>query len=451
MPKKQEQKRDVIIVGAGIAGCVLAFHLATAGLKVTIYEKSAKDNIGHDWCDSIEKKAFQLAGILAPKGEEKRANRDHLVILSPDLLSKIHLSYYDYWIVDRKLFQKRLLYCAEKAGAEFCFNTEIVEPVGKGMWVIGVKKLDGEIVTAKLVVDCSGIDRILGNNIEILDLNLTLEDNEIALAHRETHKIEDSKLKWGENEISKKHLYYRYGYEKGYSWVNFEKEDEVDVGSGVTQGYSKRKPKALVNEFINLHKNIEKEKLRGGGGQIVVRRPITMVWYGFLLVGEAACQTIPTVGCGVGSSMIAAKIAAEVIVKSIRKKEVSIDSLWEYQVRFTEKRGRDHAALDMMRRKLLQITEKEMSFLIEKRIISRSDFEMLIHAKYPKKSIIGMLFSAFKGISNLKLMIFMGKSFLQANRVYKHYKKFPKEYDAKKYHKWFLEQMYFFKEIEEKT
>ncbi|MBA7539937.1 hypothetical protein ES705_32226 [subsurface metagenome] len=103
----------------------------------------------------------------------------------------------------------------------------------------------------------------------------------------------------------------------------------------------------------------------------------------------------------------------------------------------------------MMRRKLLQLTEKEMSFLIEKRIISRSDFEKLIHAKYPRKSIIGMLFSAFKGISNLKLMLFMLKSLLQANRVFKHYKTMPKEYDAKKYHKWFLEQMYFFKEIEE--
>ncbi|MCG3224640.1 MAG: FAD-binding protein, partial [Candidatus Heimdallarchaeota archaeon] len=100
MPKKKEKDYDVIIVGAGIAGCVLGFHLANARIKVKVIEKKPEDNLFEDWCDSIEKKAFAFAGIQAPKGDEIREERDHLAILTPDLQTIIHLGYYDYWIVD---------------------------------------------------------------------------------------------------------------------------------------------------------------------------------------------------------------------------------------------------------------------------------------------------------------------------------------------------------------
>ena len=91
MSKKKEKSYDVIIVGAGIAGCVLAFHLANAKIKVKVIEKKSEVSIGEDWCDSIEKNAFAYAGIPAPKGKEVRDNRDHLAILSPDLNTIIHL------------------------------------------------------------------------------------------------------------------------------------------------------------------------------------------------------------------------------------------------------------------------------------------------------------------------------------------------------------------------
>ena len=44
MSRKQEMKKDVIIVGAGISGCVLAFHLANTGLKVTVYDKKERED-----------------------------------------------------------------------------------------------------------------------------------------------------------------------------------------------------------------------------------------------------------------------------------------------------------------------------------------------------------------------------------------------------------------------
>ncbi|MHA1200795.1 MAG: FAD-dependent oxidoreductase [Candidatus Heimdallarchaeaceae archaeon] len=152
--KKKKKETDVIIVGGGIAGCVLAFHLANARLKVKVFEKQSRNEIDHDWCDSVEKEAFSYSGIPAPKGKERKRDRDHLAILSPDLESMIHLSHYDYWIVDRKLFLERLVELAEKAGAELQFETEIGEAMGRGQWVGGFKKEDGSIENARLVIDC---------------------------------------------------------------------------------------------------------------------------------------------------------------------------------------------------------------------------------------------------------------------------------------------------------
>ncbi len=449
MPKKKEKDYDVIIVGAGIAGCVLGFHLANARIKVKVIEKKSEDNLFEDWCDSIEKKAFAFAGIQAPKGDEIREERDHLAILTPDLQTTIHLGYYDYWIVDRKLFHQRLLSDAEKAGCEFVFETEIVEPMGKGMWVIGVKTKEGIIHNARMIVDCSGKERILGMNIEILDLNLKPNKSDIINAYREIHKINSKELNWGEHEIKQNTLYYRHGYYGGYNWLNFLKEDEIDIGACVGKSITNKSPKGMVNDFVNSNAIIDNKKLRGGGDRIIIRRPITLVWYGFMLVGQAACQTISTNGCGIGSAMIASKIAAEVIVAAVKRKEVSIDSLWEYQVRFTKERGRDLAANDILRLGLQKLNEDDTSFLMRKKIVTRIDLENMIHAKFRKITLLKTIFAAFKGIKRIKLMLFVRKLTTQANKIFKHYKNLPKEYNTRRYHEWLLRSMQLFKEIED--
>ncbi|MHA1418670.1 MAG: NAD(P)/FAD-dependent oxidoreductase [Candidatus Heimdallarchaeaceae archaeon] len=449
MTKKKEKNYDVIIVGAGIAGCVLGFHLANARIKVKVIEKKNRDNLAQDCCDSIEKKAFAYAGIQAPKGDEIRDERDHLAIITPDLQTIIHLGYYDYWIIDRKLFHQRLLSNAEKAGCEFIFDTEIVEPMGKGMWVVGVKTKEGIIHNARMIVDCSGRERILGMNIEILDMNLKLNKSDIVEIYREVHKINSKDLNWGEHEIKQNTLYFRYGYHGGFNWLNFDKEDEIDIGAGVGKSITNKSPKGMVNDFVNSNATIDNKKLSGRGDKIIIRRPITLAWYGVMLVGQAACQTISTNGYGLGLAMIASKIAAEVIVPAIRRKEVSIESLWEYQVRFTKERGRDLAAIDILRLGLQKLSEDDASFLMRKKIITKIDLENMIHAKFRKITLLRTVFTAFKGIKRIKLMLYIQKITSQANNIFKHYKKLPEEYNTRKYHEWLLRSMQLFKEIED--
>jgi glycine oxidase len=56
----QKERYDVVVVGAGIVGCSVAYHLARAGLKVALLDKG-----------SVAGEASQAAaGMLAPLGGE---------------------------------------------------------------------------------------------------------------------------------------------------------------------------------------------------------------------------------------------------------------------------------------------------------------------------------------------------------------------------------------------
>ena len=134
----------------------------------------------------------------------------------------------------------------------------------------------------------------------------------------------------------------------------------------------------------------------------------------------------------------------------MRRKEVSINSLWQYQVNFIKERGRDHAALDMMKRHALLFSEEEFSFLLNKGIVTKNDLELIIHGKYKKISLLKMFLAFFKGIRRIKLMLKMRKAAVMSNKIYSHYKKMPKEDNSRLYLEWLLGHMSLFEEIEQK-
>ena len=61
-----------------------------------------------------------------------------------------------------------------------------------------------------------------------------------------------------------------------------------------------------------------------------------------------------------------------------------------------------------------------------------------------------MLNSFFKGISRPKLMLKIGLIIRRSKKVYRHYKKMPKEYHTRKHKEWMLGHMHLFQKIEEK-
>jgi flavin-dependent dehydrogenase len=114
--------------------------------------------------------------------------------------------------------------------------------------------------------------------------------------------------------------HYRYGAFKGYFWTHLHHDDSVDVGGGVKEAPGRVDPMAIIKEMIAERPSITDEELGGGGGIVLVgKSPWTLAATGFVVVGDAAGQVIPTTGCGVGGAMTGALLAADAINAALKK------------------------------------------------------------------------------------------------------------------------------------
>ena len=55
--------KKIIVAGAGHGGITCGALLAKNGYDVTVYERNTEDNMGHDWTDIFDPKAFKAVGM----------------------------------------------------------------------------------------------------------------------------------------------------------------------------------------------------------------------------------------------------------------------------------------------------------------------------------------------------------------------------------------------------
>ena len=74
---------DLVVVGAGCAGCVAARRTAERGFKVLLLDRSPRAELGHPWVNGVERTVFGRLGIAAPSGEETMPSPLVSRLLSP--------------------------------------------------------------------------------------------------------------------------------------------------------------------------------------------------------------------------------------------------------------------------------------------------------------------------------------------------------------------------------
>ncbi|MEM2273615.1 MAG: FAD-dependent oxidoreductase, partial [Candidatus Bathyarchaeia archaeon] len=86
-------KFDVIVVGAGTAGCMAARTASKAGLSVCLIDYKRADSIGDKVCgDAIGKHHFDNLGLAYPKGDELERTIMGIEVYSPDMETVFKLS-----------------------------------------------------------------------------------------------------------------------------------------------------------------------------------------------------------------------------------------------------------------------------------------------------------------------------------------------------------------------
>ncbi|HSV98139.1 MAG TPA: NAD(P)/FAD-dependent oxidoreductase [Spirochaetota bacterium] len=456
---------SVVIAGAGPAGLLLARELALQGIRVTVYEKRKRSAKAHDWSDAIEYSALRDAGFDMPVAEAgiyrgklvkknpsgKGLFEKHVVnplqIWAPDLSCKTAADVeFGYILTDRIALDDMLRAGAEKAGAVMRFEHEAVGLLGQTTGGLGIIRVEGlrlkdlklaksVDVRADVTVDATGMVSALRTVLSAFGaVERPFEAGELAYACRTVRTLDRKMLPPGGIPD-----HYRYGAHKGYFWTHFHDDETIDVGGGVKDEPGRVDPIAIIKQIIASYPAITARELRKGGGRVLVgRSPWSLVASGFLAVGDAAGQVVPTTGCGVGAGLVGAMLAARTIAEASAKGDAGIGSLWAYNRRwFVESgRGANLAALGALKDILQNLSHEEIAFLIRKDIMSGEMLTPSINGIFFAPDPKTMLKTLINGISHPGLLLKLNKATAAGKKVYAHYLRYPREWNAKAFKQW---------------
>ncbi|MBA4367181.1 MAG: hypothetical protein C0403_06035 [Desulfobacterium sp.] len=453
----------VIVAGAGPGGCIFARDLAKAGIDVTVYEKGDYENIGHNWSDAMERSALAATGFEAPfegsvntgplvKSKDAAGNptgiyEQHayplMEIWAPDYSSR-KMVHFRYVTTDRRALGKLLVDQARQAGARVLFQHEVVDVMLAGGKSLGDIEVKGVVVKdiesgetknfqADIIADDTGFHAVLRTKLPSSSgIAGKFSNDEFAMVHRTVRKR-------NKNAIDPVADHYRYGYNTGYQWIQYLNEDEIDTGAGVRYDPKNPDPKEIVKEFISRHPSISDEVIRGGGGLCLVgRSPASLVAKGFVVIGDAASQTIPMTGCGAGGAMMGGKFAAEAVISAASKGKNDCDALWEYNWKWfaVSKRGANYAGLTALRNILQDLTHDEISFLFRKDILSNEMLTDSINGIFTLPDLPTMVKTVVNGFTRPGLLLKLNAATTAGTKIFKHYLAYPPKWNSVQFEDW---------------
>ncbi len=361
---------DLVVVGAGCAGCLAAQRTARQGFKVLVLDRQPLDGLGHTWVNGVERTVFGRLGIAMPSGEETMPSPLSSRLFGPTEDRYIETTSNPTIEVRMSVFARRLLADAMEDGAEFREAVPAARPLMDGDRVAGVVTAYGEEIPAAVVVDASGWEAVLRRELpETSPIPREMDEGYMVTAWREQRRFgpdeaaEVPRVLGIPPDVSVN----RVGWRGGYSVLMLRwdpRESELDILVGFNQAESKESAGEFVRNFF-AEKGLGGESFYAGGGLIPVRRSLdVLVDHGILLAGDSACMVIPAHGSGVASSLIAGDLAARTISRCLRENDTSRENLWEYAASYQRGRGAMMAYFDVTRGLTDNFDQADMDLLV---------------------------------------------------------------------------------------
>ncbi|MEM3087686.1 MAG: NAD(P)/FAD-dependent oxidoreductase, partial [Candidatus Bathyarchaeia archaeon] len=242
---------DIVIVGAGVAGCIAARKAAELDSEVCLIDRKPRNKVGDKVCgDAISKSNFDQLKINYPSGEELACKVRGIQVYSPDLRAVYNVQG-EGFIVNRLAFGQRLMNRALDAGALLYDNAVAVEPIIMDNFVKGVKVRD--LIKDKIIevygnvtIDASGFHSPLRGKMPAawhVESNIAGED--VVVCYREIRELK--------NELEDPNYCKIYLNQAiapgGYIWVFPKNGTKVNIGLGV------QKKRGFLNPKTQLYRH----------------------------------------------------------------------------------------------------------------------------------------------------------------------------------------------------
>jgi len=425
---------DVVVVGLGPAGASLAWLLAGRGLRVLGIDMVGWDKVWGKPCgNAIGRHHFIETGLPEPRGDEVKQVVDGIDIISPSEKHVLRVRGEGY-IIDRTKLGQRYLREASSKGVEVVLGVQALRPIIENGTVKGVVALDrrsGSKIEfrARVTVDATGNSGVLRRRTPPdWPVNEPLKPVDANIAYREIVELD--------YEIEEPSYIRIYINQKiapgGYWWFFPEGAWTANVGLGVQGGRGHPSPQVIYKDVLEKRPEVRPRRVINASGSLVpTRRPAnTLVWHGFMGIGDNAYTVNPVHGGGMGYAMFAAYSASKAILEAFEKGDFTARGLWLANLIYMRSLGAKQASLDVFRIFLQSLTDDDIEFGLSHGIMRAEDaYETSVTGELKANlSILDKLSILLKGLgrpSLLPKLAIVARYMSRAKNLYKNYPESP--------------------------
>ncbi len=323
-----KQKYDMLIVGGGPAGAFAAKTAAEKGLSVLMVEKRPAIGAPVRCAEGIGKEL--LKGFLEPDPQWISAEIEKADIYAPDgfkmALNPEKSGAEVGYVLNRKIFDRELVWQAAGAGAEVQVKTRAIAPILENGQIRGAMlEYNGQVseIQADVTIAADGVESKFTRWCGI-DTTVPLREMETCAQYLMTGIDIDPHATefFTGNQIAP----------AGYVWIFPKGEKTANVGIGIGGDKSRQgnRAKDYLDKFCKrMFPDGKAIELIVGG--VSICRPLECTVANNLLVaGDAARVSDPLTGGGIYNALYTGKLAAEVAVDAISKGNTSKDALMTY-------------------------------------------------------------------------------------------------------------------------
>ena len=298
-------RKDVLIIGAGVAGASAAFHLATAGRKVALIEKENEHTFNRcgGGMASVVQKWFPFD--LKPIVDEVITRVEFSWNLSDQVIAELK-GKSPFWIVKREELDNFITNKAVEAGAE------LIKP-------FNVQEITQEEDT--WIVSSKGERDIKGKSIVIADGSMSPWSKQFNLGPKKQHYASTISIRLKERgNLSKGTSRFEFGLVPGgFSWA-FPLMGGINVGAGTFIGTNNLNLEHVISKMlidlginpIDKKEAIQTSKLRVWNGHSDIHGN------GIIAVGDAASLCDPFLAEGLRPSIMSGYEGAKAIDNWLR-------------------------------------------------------------------------------------------------------------------------------------